>query len=107
MDNITNSKWGYLKGIDISTNYGLAVGSTATNTGYMFQFNGSSWSLLGTESGSNFTAVSCDVPSNPTQCWIVGQEKVHSGRSCIIQGLEHPIIRIVRECTRFKCELYE
>ncbi|AUH71953.1 hypothetical protein [Legionella sainthelensi] len=64
-----------LRGIDISTNYGLAVGSTATNTGYMFQFNGSSWSLLGTESGSNFTAVSCDVPSNPTQCWIVGQEK--------------------------------
>lgn len=63
-----------LWGIDISTNYGLAVGYTATNIGYIFQFNGSSWSLLRTVSSSNFMAVSCDVPNNPTLCWIVGQK---------------------------------
>lgn len=64
-----------LFGIETSTNYGLAVGYTGTNVGYIYQFNGSSWSLLGTLSGSNFMAVSCDVPGNPTLCWVVGQGK--------------------------------
>ncbi|MCW8442621.1 hypothetical protein [Fluoribacter gormanii] len=64
-----------LRGVEISTSYGLAVGSTAANVGYIYQFNGGSWTLLGTVSDSNFMAVSCDIPNNPALCWVVGQGK--------------------------------
>ncbi|WP_454782896.1 hypothetical protein [Legionella sp. WA2022007384] len=64
-----------LRGVEISTNYGLAVGSSVINLGYIFRFNGSSWALLGTVINANFIAVSCDAPKYPTLCWIVGQGK--------------------------------
>ncbi|QMT61231.1 hypothetical protein HBNCFIEN_02626 [Legionella sp. PC997] len=64
-----------LRGVETSSNYGLAVGSSITNVGSIYQFNGSSWALLGTVDHSNYMAVSCDVPNNPTLCWIVGQGK--------------------------------
>src|SRR5262249_41365413 len=63
-----------LSGIDLSTNYGLAVGYNSTNTSSIFQFNGSTWTLLGTMNNANLIAVSCDLPNSPTLCWIVGQQ---------------------------------
>lgn len=63
------------RGIDMSATFGLAVGSNTSHVSSIYQFNGSSWSLLGTVNNADFQEVSCDLPNSPTLCWIVGQAR--------------------------------
>lgn len=65
-----------LYGIEISASYGQAVGYNTANQSYQYTFNGTTWTQsLGPIANMNFQDVSCDLPSNPTICWIVGQNK--------------------------------
>jgi hypothetical protein len=61
-------------GISTSSTYGQAVGYGGS-TSSIYVYNGSTWSSLSTIGNFLFSDVSCDVPNNPTNCWVVGQTR--------------------------------
>jgi hypothetical protein len=63
-------------GMEINSNYGVAVGNDVLNNSYAAIYNGSTWVYQGLILIlQNFYDVSCDKPSSPTNCWITGQSK--------------------------------
>lgn len=78
--------------IEISSNYGFAVGNGGSNRISVYAFNGSTWSgpttlsiytsyngaaLSGPTSSSTLShmtmySIGCNMPGNPTQCWLGG-----------------------------------
>lgn len=64
------------QGIFTTPTYGQAVGYTTDDEAFIYQYNGSSWSLLtGSISNTRFSTVGCDIPGSPTNCWIGGQRR--------------------------------